>query len=52
MLFPLGKFAPQVGHLSFLKVKQQKNPKGDKKMSKKIPRRVKESSRIPTLQTV
>lgn len=43
------KLAPQLGHLRFLKAKQQMNPNGNKMMAKKMPRKVKESSRTPTL---
>lgn len=44
------KLAPQLGHLRFLKAKQQMNPKGNKTMAKKMPRKVNESSRTPTLR--
>lgn len=39
-----------MGHLLFLRAKQQMNPKGNKMMAKKMPRKVKESSKTPTLQ--
>lgn len=39
-----------MGHLRFFKAKQQMNPKGNRMMAKKMPKKVKQSSSTPTLR--